>query len=383
MVFAIIIIIIILIFLSLTVFLNLPQFGKLPSQVELSKITSSPNYRNGKFQNIHFTPDLKEGVSMFTVMRKFFFGRSKRSRPSGIIPSQKTNLHLLDPHKNCLVWFGHSSYFIKADGKNILVDPVLSGHASPVNFTTKSYAGTDVYSVDDIPEIDYFFISHDHWDHLDYETVLKLKPKIKKIITGLGVAAHLQRWGFAKYDIIERDWNQEIQLGNNFIVHTISARHFSGRGLKRNKSIWSSFALRTPTMNIFVGGDSGYDTHFKEAGNEFGPFDLAILECGQYNEFWKYIHMMPEETVQAALDLKAKILLPVHWGKFSLGLHAWDEPITRVTKEAELRNQRIIHPMIGEEIDLKKFRPPENGGRKLKQGQRNLLFYYSLGYPVI
>ncbi len=332
-------------------FTNRPMFGNVTTGTLPEKIRSSPNYRDGKFQNINFTPDLKEGVGYFTVMRKFFFGKSKRSKPSFALPSVNSNLHTLAD--NSLVWFGHSSYFMQLDGKKILVDPVLSGHASPVKFTTKSFAGTDVYSADDIPVVDYLFISHDHWDHLDYETMLALKPKVKKIITGLGVSAHLQRWGFNANIIIEKDWNEEVALEPGFVVNTVSGRHFSGRGFKRNQSLWLAFVLTTPSLKIFAGDDSGYATHFATIGKKFGPFDLAILECGQYNEYWQYIHMMPEEVVQAAQDLYAKKLMPVRWGKFSLSLHSWDEPVIRVTMESKRRYVAVVTPMIGEAVILK------------------------------
>ncbi|MEO8769418.1 MAG: MBL fold metallo-hydrolase [Ferruginibacter sp.] len=345
-------VVVVLISLSIWLFMQQPSFGKLSSGERLDRIKRSPNYKNGQFQNIHHTPNLTEGVSMLTVMRKFFFGKNKRSKPADVLPSKKTDLLNLDPAKNVIVWFGHSSYFIQVDGKKILVDPVFSGAASPLSFTTKSFPGADVYTTEDIPELDYLFISHDHWDHLDYETVIKLKTKVKKVITGLGTAAHLQRWGYEMNKVIEKDWNEEIVLDNEFIVHTISARHFAGRTFKRNQAIWMSFVLQTPSMKLFLGGDSGYDTHFEETGNKYGPFDLAILECGQYNEYWKYIHMMPEEVIQAGIDLKAKRILPVHWAKFSLALHDWDEPIKRVTAEAVKKGMPLIHPMIGEEVDL-------------------------------
>lgn len=333
-------------------FLQQPKFGKKSSGERLEKIKQSSNYKNGKFQNLSHTPDLAEGVGYFTVMKEFFFGKSKRSKPASPLPSQKTNLLNLATDENVFVWFGHSSYFMQADGKTILVDPVLSGSASPIRFTTTSYKGSDVYTPADIPAIDYLFITHDHWDHMDHTTLLKLKPKVKTIITGLGTAAHLEHWGFDLNTIIEKDWNETIQLDNGFIVNTTPGRHFSGRGLKRNLALWMSFVLTTPTMKIFIGGDSGYDTHFKTIGNAYGPFDVAILECGQYNPYWKYIHMMPEEVVQAGIDLQTKKLLPVHWAKFSLSLHAWDEPVTRVTAEATKKNMEIITPMIGEAVNL-------------------------------
>ena len=345
-------IIILAVIVSIWLFMKQPQFGKLATGDRLAQIKNSSHYQKDQFQNIHFTPQLTENVNMLTVMRKFFFGKSKRNKPLNRLPSAKTDLLRLDPENNILVWFGHSSYFMQIDGKKILVDPVFSGAASPVAFTTKSFPGSDAYTAEDIPEIDYLIISHDHWDHLDYKTILKLKPKVKQVITGLGTAAHLEYWGFDKSLIIEKDWNEEVKLGTGFTVYTTPARHFSGRTFKRNKAIWLSFVLLTPSMKLFLGGDSGYDTHFAETGNRYGPFDLAILECGQYNPYWKYIHMMPEETVQAGIDLKAKKILPVHWAKFALSLHDWDEPIKRITAEAAKKNMQLIHPMIGEPVDL-------------------------------
>ncbi len=341
-----------LIFLAVYTFMQGAQFGASPSGERLLKIRQSPNYRDGQFQNRSLTPQLTEDASLFSVMRKFFFDRTPNKIPPAPLPSRKTDLLNLDPGSQILVWFGHSSYFIQVDGKKILVDPVFSGNASPLSFTTKSFKGSDVYTVADFPKIDFLFISHDHWDHLDYKTILQLKPTVGKIITSLGVGAHLASWGFDKNKIIEMDWNEEAVLGDGFIVNSVTARHFSGRSFKRNQTIWSSFVLKTPRKKIFIGGDSGYDRHFKEIGNQFGPFDLAILENGQYNLSWKYIHMLPEETVQAAIDLRAKKLLPVHWAKFNLSLHAWNEPILRIMKEAEKKNMNLLHPMIGETVHL-------------------------------
>lgn len=327
-------------------------FGKTPTGKRLEQIKSSSNYKDGKFQNLSHTPDLAEGVGYYKVTKDFFWGKDKRNQPTDILPSIKTDLHNLPLSENALVWFGHSSYYIQVDGKRILVDPVLSGNASPVRFTTRSFKGSDVYTPEDFPEIDYLLISHDHYDHLDYETILKLKPKIGKTIMGLGVGEHFESWGYDSNLLIEKDWHEMIDLGDGFVIHTESARHFSGRGFKRNQSLWMSYVLQTPSFKIYIGGDSGYDTHFKTIGQKHGSFDLAILECGQYHEYWKYIHMMPEEVVQAAIELNTQTLLPVHWSKFSLALHAWDDPIKRVTSEAEKNNMPIITPMIGQAIKL-------------------------------
>ena len=334
-------------------YLQQPQFGRIAAGDDAERIQISPNYGTGQFQNVSYTPQLTGGVSMFKVMREFFFNKDKRNVPSHELPSKKTDLFQLDPRENVLVWFGHSSYFIQLDGKKFLIDPVLNGHASPIKFTTRSFKGSDVYQADDIPQIDFLLITHDHYDHLDYETILQLKPKTNKVITGLGVATHFERWGYDKNIITEMDWNEEVKI-ENFIVNTTPARHFSGRTFKRNTSLWLSFVLASPGKKIFIGGDSGYDIHFKMIGEKFDSFDLAILESGQYNPYWKFIHMMPEETVQAAEDLRAKKLLPVHWAKFSLSLHAWDEPIKRVVAEAKTKGVEVVHPMIGEAVYLDK-----------------------------
>jgi L-ascorbate metabolism protein UlaG (beta-lactamase superfamily) len=345
-------IVLVLLIAAVFLFLQHPIFGRKPTAARLAKIVNSPNYKDGQFQNQSFTPDLAEGATYFEVLRKFFFGKSSRSKPAKPLPSQKNDLLHLDPKENIVVWFGHSSYFMQVDGKTILVDPVFSGAASPVPATTRAFAGADVYTVDDLPEIDYLFISHDHWDHLDYHTVLQLKRKVKKVITGLGTGENLEYWGYKPEVIEERDWNESVTLGDGFTVHTAPGRHFSGRGLKRNQAMWTAFVLQTPSFKLFLGGDSGYDTHFKTIGDQYGPFDLVLLECGQYNEYWKYIHMMPKQVVQAAKDLKAKRLMPVHWAEFSLGLHDWDEPIIKVTAEAEKQHMPIATPMIGEKLNL-------------------------------
>lgn len=332
-------------------FLQLPKFGKTPSGKRLEIIKKSPNYRDGAFKNLHETPNITQPFSVF--FKDFFLTPKKRNKPVDEIPSIKTDLLRLDPQKDVLVWFGHSSYFFQVDGKKILVDPVLSGSASPLAFTTKAFRGTDGYKAEDIPEIDYLFISHDHWDHLDYETIIKLKSKIKKVICALGTGEHFEYWGFDPSKIIEKDWNETIPLEEGFTAYTAPARHFSGRGLLRNKALWTSWILQTPSMKIYIGGDSGYDTHFAEIGQKFGPFDLAILENGQYDKSWKYIHMMPAEGLQAAKELQAKRLFPVHSGKFAISNHDWDTPLKTITEENKKFNIPLVTPIIGEEVRLK------------------------------
>ena len=345
--------IVVLVFVvGINLFLQQEQFGKRPTGMRLELIKNSPNYKDNAFQNLSHTPSLTEGVSMYAVLREFVFNKNEFKKPSQNIPTTKTDLLQLNPLENVVVWFGHSSYFIQIDGKKILVDPVLSENASPLSFTTKAFEGTNVYTTDDFPEIDYLFISHDHWDHLDYKTIMKLKSKIQMVICGLGTGAHFEHWGFDTDSIIEKDWNETITLEEGFEVHTVPARHFSGRSFIRNKALWMSFVLQTPSSKLFIGGDSGYDSHFAEIGKQFGPFDLAFLENGQYDKSWKYIHMAPNEVLQAASDLKAKALFPVHSSKFTLANHNWNEPLAKITELAETSEIKLITPLIGEKTNL-------------------------------
>ncbi|MES2132069.1 MAG: MBL fold metallo-hydrolase [Bacteroidota bacterium] len=335
--------------------MNQTKFGRKPKGERLNKIMQSPNYRNGAFQNRHDTPNLTEGVTYSEVLKGFLFGDKKAVKPIDAIPTKKTDLHTLDLNEAILIWFGHSSYFLQVDRKRILVDPVLSGAASPIAFTTRAFNGSDIYKPEDIPEIDYLFITHDHWDHLDYSTIVKLQPKIKTVICGLGAGEHLEYWGYDTNKIIEKDWDAEFELDAGFKVNTITARHFSGRGFVRNGTLWTSYVLQTPTYKLFLGGDSGYDNHFRETGKKFGPFDLAILENGQYDKSWKYIHMQPNEVLLAAKDLHSKRLFPVHSSKFALANHPWNEPLKRITELNVIDPTPIelLTPMIGEKISLK------------------------------
>ena len=330
-------------------FLNQKQFGKLPQNSRLERILNSPNYKNGAFQNLSPTPDIAEDASYYKIMKEFM-NKTKDAEPSQVLPSIKTNLKELNSENPVIVWFGHSSYFIRIHGKNILVDPVFSGNASPVSFFAKNFDGSNTYSIDDFPHLDMVLITHDHYDHLDYETIIKLKEKTSHFYTSLGVGEHLEHWGIDPKKISEFDWWQEQAFDDSIKITAAPARHFSGRRFKRNQTLWASYILKTPSFSIYLGGDSGYDTHFKEIGEKHGPFDIALLECGQYNKSWPFIHMMPEQTAQAAIDLKTKVLLPVHWSKFTLALHSWTEPIERVTKKAQELNLKTTTPMIGEPI---------------------------------
>lgn len=337
---------------AIIIFTRQPPFGSAPQGQRLGRIESSPNYKNGRFQNLEDTPDLAEGANMATVLWNFIFNKTPRQVPVDPIPSIKTDLRQLDAATDVLIWFGHSSYFMQTAGKKLLVDPVFNGHASPVSFTTKSFPGTTGYHVPDMPDIDYLVITHDHWDHLDYNTVKQLQPKVGRVICPLGVGAHLEYWGYPAEKIVELDWHESVPLADGFSLRATPARHFSGRGFKRNGTLWASFVLNTPNQRIFIGGDSGYGTHFLQIGQQYGPFDLAILENGQYHPYWIYIHTLPEQVLLAAQDLGAKRILPVHNAKFSLAMHAWDDPLIEITKANSTTGLPLLTPMIGQPVYL-------------------------------
>lgn len=336
---------------GILIFMQQPQFGKAPSGERLERIKKSQHYKDGAFHNLNSTPSLTEGYTMTGVLWDFLFTKYPDTRPTDLIPSVKVDWENIEPDENILIWFGHSSYFIQLGGKKYLIDPVFSGNASPINGTTQAFWGTDICMVEELPDIDYLLITHDHYDHLDYKTVKSLIPKVKRVITGLGVGSHLEFWGYNPQLITELDWYDSLQLENS-IIHTAPARHFSGRTFKRNNTLWLSFILETSGTKLYLGGDSGYDEHFKEIGEKFGPFDLAILEDGQYDAKWKYIHLLPEEVVKSAEDLKAKKFIPVHNSKFKLGNHIWKDPLMRVSAEAEKKEQNSVTPKIGEKLNL-------------------------------
>lgn len=331
------------------------RFGTSPLADRLVRMQSFPNYKDGAFDNLEYTPALAEGTSNTDVLKSFFFSKKVRNTPTSVLPVIKTDLRNINPEENILVWFGHSSYFMQIDGKRILVDPVFSEYASPVRIGVKAFPMEYTYSGDELPAIDILVITHDHWDHLDYNTFKRIQHKVKHIVTGLGVGAHVEKWGFPSKHITELYWGEEADVDGLYFT-SATARHFSGRTFKRNTTLWSSFILQTASKKMYIGGDSGYGNHFKEIGDKYGPFDYAMLENGQYNEMWKYIHMMPEEVIQAAQDLKATYTLPVHSSKFPLANHPWDDPLIRVTNAAEKANYPLLTPKIGEVVSLDEYK---------------------------
>lgn len=341
--------IVVLILAIMTIF-NLAQFGQNPKGERLERIKKSPNYVDGEFRNFSETPVISSDKSQFSVMWDFAFSKKVNVTPTDSIQTVQTKIKELDPNENVMVWFGHSSYYIQLNGKRFLIDPVFSGYASPFSFANKAFKGTDVYKSEDFPEIDYLIISHDHYDHLDYHTVLELKDRIKHVVCGLGIGQHFEYWGYDTSKITELDWHDGIELGDGMSLTATPARHYSGRGLKRNQTLWASYVLKADDYKVYIGGDSGHDSFFKEIGDQYGPFDMVILEQGQYNKDWSYIHLLPEEVFQTASELKGSKIFPVHNSKFALAVHPWNEPLNEITKGDH--DIPVITPKIGEVVYL-------------------------------
>ncbi len=344
--------------------LSLPVFGAHPTGMRLQRIMASPNYRDGVLHNLSPTEVMLKSASYSEMIRDFFFRKPADIMPLHPLPSVRTNLQTLPDSTPTIVWFGHSSYMIAYRGKRILVDPVFSGFASPLPRlgVGKAFPGTNVYGVQDMPAIDMLIITHDHYDHLDYETLTRLAPQCKHIYTSLGVGAHLEHWGIPSTMITEFDWWESHHVDPNILpaarLTALPARHFSGRGILRGKTLWSAFRLELDGYNIFIGGDSGYDTHFSMIGEKCGPFDVALIESGQYGKNWPLIHDTPEEAIRATRDIGAHITIPVHWGKFALATHPWHEPIRRFLAEAQRSNQAVVTARIGEPIPIRKHTTP-------------------------
>ena len=348
--------------LAAVAFTNLsPQLGGTPTKADKEGYAKSGHYRDGEFMNLLPTQGLTGNMS--SVMWKFLFHKAPDAAPPGPLP-----LQLLDslaitkklPGIVRVTWFGHSASLVEIAGQNILLDPMLSVEMGPVSWATpKRYNRNLAITPEKLPPIAAVLISHDHYDHLDYQTIRKIKDKVGHFYVPLGVGVHLRHWGVAPARITEMNWGDSAKLPG-LTLHCTPSRHFSGRGLtNRNSTLWCSWVMQTATKRVFYTGDGGYGPHFAAIGAAYGPFDLALVECGQYNEGWAEIHMRPEQSVQAARDVRATVMLPVHWGAFTEALHPWNEPVKRATAEAVRLGQVITTPHLGEPVTLGAALPKE------------------------
>ncbi len=310
-----------------------------------------------KNSDIESKVKFKEGLSLIFSMIK---EKSKESKPKSSKEIPVINLSkkkLLDLEDYSVVRFGHSTLLFKIENEFILTDPVFSKRASPFSFLGPKRFHESPIQIEELPNIKSVIISHDHYDHLDKQSIIKLKDKVETFYTTLEVGNHLLRFGIPRRKIVELDWWQSKKENSIEFVCT-PAQHFSGRGLfDKDSTLWSSWVIKAPKGKFYFGADGGYFKGFKEIAFNHGPFDMTFLEVGAYNSKWKDIHMMPEDGIQAHEDLKGKVLFPIHNGTFDLSLHAWYEPFNRISNLARLKDVDIRFPKMGEAISLLEFNP--------------------------
>lgn len=333
------------------------QMGAGISAADLIRYRQSSNWKDGKFQNLETTiMELKAQKIPGLIYQQFFTNGGRRPSQVWELPQFDYNQFLNPEGGVGFVWFGHSALLLNIRGYIIFIDPMMGGNAAPISpFPVPRFTGSLLSIIDQLPPIDLILISHDHYDHLDFHSIQKLRSKSNSYVTALGVGRHLKKWGIAAEHIHEMDWWDDKEVGNIKITYT-PGRHFSGRGLTdRAKSLWGGWVIQTNKEKIWFSGDSGYGSHFAEIGKQLGPFDLGFIECGQYNPMWHQIHMYPEESVAAALEAGVQKAMPVHWGSFALALHHWKEPVDRFVEEAQKRRLDFVVPRQGEVIKQDSF----------------------------
>tara|TARA_B100000767_G_C19758111_1_gene533923 strand:+ start:764 stop:2260 length:1497 start_codon:yes stop_codon:yes gene_type:complete len=331
------------ILVSATVFLQFSQqVGGNPGTYD------SENYYDGAFHNLGEL-DTGTGFTLQTVVEYFVDDGSRY--PSSVLPSIEFSTMNLSNEELGITWFGHSSILVQTKNTTLLFDPVFGkDNTDPLFIGPTPFDYEYDYDLEDLPSIDYVFISHDHYDHLDMGAVKFLNTS--EYIVPLGVKAHLTEWGIPDSNIQEFDWYQEANLSEEMSIVFTPSQHFSGRGLAADNTLWGSWAVYLNEHRLYFSGDGGYSNEFSEIGEKYGPFDVAFIEAGQYDEAWADVHMFPNQTVQAAIDLNAATLLPIHNTKFVLALHGWDEPLEDVTSESQRRNVSVTTPMIGQSFVL-------------------------------
>ena len=325
------------------------SFGELP---EDGAYAQSPQWRDGKFRNAEETQLMAEGVTMMSAFRKGLFGKKGEKVPRETLSGQKHPLRAQDRAQDHLVGLGHSSLYLQLCGKRILIDPVLGEYAAPLSCFNRAFKRSQNYEAADIPDIDLLLISHDHWDHLDHRTVYKRQERITKVSCPRGGGQHVERGGYEVSQMVEVEWEQSVELEGGVEVWCLPARHFSGRTFKANQTLWASFMIVSPRQNIYVSGDTGYDTHFAQIGEQFEKIDFTICETGQYNEEWRYIHMMPEFLAQAIRDINPHRAMTGHHSKYALSKHPWDEPLNNVVEIIKHDSLPLTQPRIGEFVRL-------------------------------
>jgi L-ascorbate metabolism protein UlaG (beta-lactamase superfamily) len=333
--------------------LSLPAFGGNVVGARLERARTNPQFRDGVFVNVE--PVAPTSVlSLGSYLVRQFSGDEVRVPPKPVPVLRVDPVALARPPAPGLraFWIGHASVYVEIDGLRVLIDPVFSTHASPLEFGPERFHAPPV-ALADLPPIDAVVISHDHYDHLDMKTVQHLAARGTRFYVPLGIGAHLERWSVPAAQVEELEWWQERTLRGVRFVCT-PTRHYSGRGLNNaNATLWSSWSVIGASQRFYYSGDTGYSRHFGEIGTRLGPFDLGFVKIGAYGpgQPWIDIHMPPEEAVRAAREVGAKRLFPVHWSTFNLAYHDWDEPIRRTLAAARATGLEVVTPRIGEIVD--------------------------------
>lgn len=330
------------------------------SSINTDPVSGSDLLHKGKFHNASGKKRLKL-TRLPTAIWRYFTKKSSRAFPSADIPITPLSLETMEKLDGTLVVkLGHSSLLLRLDGNFWLIDPVFSQRASPVQWAGPKRFHQTPIELDALGELEGVILSHDHYDHLDKLTIKKLHSRVKHFYTPLKLGKQLQQWGVTPDKITELDWWQSATRGDIKLIAT-PAQHFSGRGLLNgNETLWVSWVIITNTERLFFSGDSGYFEGFKTIGERYGPFDMTFIETGAYNSDWANVHMFPEESFQAYLDLQGKWMVPVHNGTFDLALHAWYEPMERVMAAGEQYQQKILTPKFGDIIQVGKPEPTEH-----------------------
>jgi L-ascorbate metabolism protein UlaG (beta-lactamase superfamily) len=312
----------------------------------------------GKFQNPIPTNEVVL-ADVFPMLKAYITNKAENVPKKTLGPFKTDTSIYATPPKSGLriTWVGHSSLLIEIDGKRILTDPVWSDRASFSSFFGPKRFFKPPIALEDLPPLDAVIISHDHYDHLDKNTIKYYAGKHTQFICSLKVGKYLKKWGIIENFITQMDWGESVMIGgHDCVVTALPARHFSGRGIiNRNTTLWSSFVIKGTRHNIFFGADSGWFPGFEDIGNAYGPFDLAILEIGAYGQYWPDIHMGPDNASNANMALKGKIMMPIHWGTFNLALHPWYEPIERLTGYGKIKNIKLFIPKPGEPTEVKEY----------------------------
>ncbi|MGY1723938.1 MBL fold metallo-hydrolase [Blastococcus sp. SYSU DS0533] len=313
-------------------------------------VAGSPQFSDGKFQNRMPTPALSPANTRDGLLRQWHEERHV-GLPGGPIPLAHADLPA-DAGDLAVTWFGHASALLEIDGRRVLLDPVWGHRVSPSPIIGPTRLHEPPVPLEELPPVDAVLVSHDHYDHLDLPTVRALlRTQRAPWVVPLGIGEHLRKWGVPEERIVELDWDGEHRIGELSLTCT-EARHFSGRYLHRDTTLWASWAIAGPRHRVFFGGDTGYTPAFAGIGARLGPFDLTLLPIGAYNDAWHAIHMDPEEAVRAHGDLGGRVLLPVHWATFNLAFHRWAEPVERLLTAAGARGVDVVVPQPGERVDV-------------------------------